>query len=399
MLIIKLSSLDATSLEYVRISKKSAATEWVSGDWSIVKQQAQRQKIVLVIPTEDVLLSEVSIPGRNKKHLQQAVPYALEDNLAEDIEQLHFAIHRPTNSEITYVATINRQRLSAWLTVLHEQDLYPMAVLPDVLLLPLHDEAWTIAAHQNRVLMRQATYSGYASIDTLLPLLLENTLADEDEEKRPQQLMLHNVSASLWQALPESLPRYELKDMGHIQQQDIEAVLPLNLLRGFQQAGGAFSLSSLKAWIAPAVLLLLVLAVYLGNIAFNNYRLEAQYLALQEQAKNIYRQTFPGAQNVPNPRFMMEQKLSELNAGEGQGEGAMLPLLAKSTPHLLQHKHINIDGVQYENKRLSIKVRTNKLEDLDKLKNTLAEKTGLNMTLAAPSNTSKGATARLQIEP
>ena len=46
----------------------------------------------LLVPGVDVLLTSVALPKMSSSKLKMAVPFALEENVAENVSQLHFSI-------------------------------------------------------------------------------------------------------------------------------------------------------------------------------------------------------------------------------------------------------------------------------------------------------------------
>ena len=49
-------------------------------------------EIYAVVPGEFLVTNEVSIPSRNRNKVKQALPFALEEKLSEEIESFHFLI-------------------------------------------------------------------------------------------------------------------------------------------------------------------------------------------------------------------------------------------------------------------------------------------------------------------
>jgi len=91
LLLIKINAVDANP-EYALLGKKQKEDSFTPSDWKTVRSHARGRRVLLIIPNEDVVLTSVKIPSKNKKQLLQAIPFALEENLAEDIEDLHFSI-------------------------------------------------------------------------------------------------------------------------------------------------------------------------------------------------------------------------------------------------------------------------------------------------------------------
>jgi general secretion pathway protein L len=73
-------------------------------------------KVVRVlVPGTDVLLAAPVFPARSAAKLLQLVPFALEDQLASDVELLHFALGRQRPDQSLPVAVVDHQRLRACL--------------------------------------------------------------------------------------------------------------------------------------------------------------------------------------------------------------------------------------------------------------------------------------------
>src|ERR1700694_640294 len=65
-----------------------------SGPLMLAAARAAGRRVCVLAPGADVLLAEPDVPVKAGAKLQQLVPYALEEHLADDIDDLHFAIGR-----------------------------------------------------------------------------------------------------------------------------------------------------------------------------------------------------------------------------------------------------------------------------------------------------------------
>src|SRR5580658_2079691 len=68
-----------------------------SGPLNLAVPRAAGRRVCVLVPGADVLLAEPDVPVKAGAKLQQLVPYALEEHLAEDIDDLHFSIGRRTS--------------------------------------------------------------------------------------------------------------------------------------------------------------------------------------------------------------------------------------------------------------------------------------------------------------
>src|SRR5436853_826651 len=108
-----------------------------SGPLTLAAARAPGRRVCALVPGADVLLAEPEIPVKAGAKLQQVVPYALEEQLADDIDDLHFAIgKRAADSARTPVAVIRRSLMDEWLTSLKSSGLEPESMYTESDLLP-----------------------------------------------------------------------------------------------------------------------------------------------------------------------------------------------------------------------------------------------------------------------
>src|SRR3974390_3831132 len=62
------------------------------GPLALAAARTAGRRVCVLVGGADVLLAEPEVPVKAGAKLQQLVPYALEEHLAEDIEALHFAL-------------------------------------------------------------------------------------------------------------------------------------------------------------------------------------------------------------------------------------------------------------------------------------------------------------------
>ena len=63
------------------------------GELEQLKDFARQRRIFCLIDSANIYINQVLLPaGRNRRKLIQAIPFAMEDDLAEELENLHFAL-------------------------------------------------------------------------------------------------------------------------------------------------------------------------------------------------------------------------------------------------------------------------------------------------------------------
>jgi general secretion pathway protein L len=144
--------------------------EWLDNDQRVYRGSAAElaaaaagRRPLLVARGEYITLSAAKVPGRNRNTWLKALPYALEEYLADDVEKLHFAPGEPTPTGDIPVAVVQHQLLSGWLASCAQAGVEPVAVIPDYLLLPLSTAgSWSLLLEDDRASVRSGPWSGFS---------------------------------------------------------------------------------------------------------------------------------------------------------------------------------------------------------------------------------------------
>jgi len=97
-----------------------------SGSLEEAAEAAGDHAVIVLVPAQEVLLTSVHIPARSAAKIKAALPFALEENLADDVEDLHFAIGVRQENNRLPVAVVARDKMSQWLHRLSEAGIEPV---------------------------------------------------------------------------------------------------------------------------------------------------------------------------------------------------------------------------------------------------------------------------------
>ena len=116
-LVIRLRAADEAPASWLIVDAHGARSGAVhSGPVEDALGLAQGRRVVLLLPGAEIALAEPELPVRGGARIAQAVPFALEEQLATDVEALHFAVGaRPAGAAGTPVAVVSRAALERWL--------------------------------------------------------------------------------------------------------------------------------------------------------------------------------------------------------------------------------------------------------------------------------------------
>lgn len=414
-LFIKLDNKNPDTVQWVVIDEAGNPEATVrQGSLAEARDFVHQRRVVCAIPGTDVYLSHVNLPSsRSRRKLQQAVPFALEDDLAEDLDDLQFALGKeqtviasgsedpPSQSLVNLpVAVINKDRLRNYLDRLDEAGIKPHVITPDVLAVPYQDHEWSICIDEKNALIHTRPQAGFACDLENLPFLLEAALnPDSGQEAVPSQIRIWNHNGAVaplnldheiqvdW-VEPDSLPVATLA-RGYKKDHYI------NLLQGefsYQQEYGKL----LKPWQLPAALLLaLVIVLFTSNI-IEYQRLKNQQAELKQTMVDLYQQAFPDARNIPQPRAQMEAKLKEVGDASNS-ESPFLKLLNYVAAEISTNPQIQINSLNFNGSRLDLELSVPELATLDSLKQRLDQHTDIATQLQSASTEGDKVSGHLRI--
>ncbi|MDM8547590.1 type II secretion system protein GspL [Candidatus Venteria ishoeyi] len=395
----------------LRLTEQPVCTAWINGEineGSLEKLPPFRGSLVVLLPTTEILLSSVKLPIKQTQRIRQAVPYALEENLADDVENLHFALGQRDKAGNQAVAVISHHFMQSILQRLKNASLQVHSLLPDVLAVPYPSNGWGILYLGGLALVRTGAHSGFAIEQAQLPEWCQLALNDKSLTK-PETIDLysHDSGTELLQGL--ATQGIEI----HLQQQEQGAIallaetlkkppkaasLPLNLIQTpYQQRDLLQALW--KPWRLTAGLLVLWLALWLGLAWQENQQLQQQKISLKQQINALYRETFPKARKIVNPKVQMERALNQLKQQnrKGKQDEGLLQLLLSSHIALLQTPKFYLKKLDYQKNTLHLDFELASLQDLESLKQKL-KNAGLQVSTQSASSQDHKAKVRLKIQ-
>ncbi|MFP6796601.1 MAG: type II secretion system protein GspL, partial [Pseudomonadales bacterium] len=152
--------------------------------------------VLLVVPTEHVVSIQVSIPGRSASQIRRGLPYALEEYLADDLNDMHIASGTIRPGEVVDCLVLPRTLLQDWLAALDDVGLKPGKALVDGTLLGCDDGAIGLLFEGERVLVSAA--HELAAIDRPnLIAVLDSLRSAHPPDSRP---VLQVINGDLTQA-------------------------------------------------------------------------------------------------------------------------------------------------------------------------------------------------------
>lgn len=117
----------------------------------------------LLVPSESVLLLTVDLPLASRAKRVAALPFAIEDRIADPLDAVHIALGAEVAPQRYLVAVVRHALMRQWVEAAEAAGLGHAAMVPDALALPVPDASeWSAEAGDGRVLVRTGDGAGFA---------------------------------------------------------------------------------------------------------------------------------------------------------------------------------------------------------------------------------------------
>jgi general secretion pathway protein L len=350
----------------------------VSGELVQAVPLATSRRVVVIVPGNEVLTTESDAPAKSAAKLAQVIPFALEERVADEIENLHFAIgERDATTGRVPVVVVARARIDAWLAELQAAGLHPQALYSEASLLPampgqlialLDGDALTLRLAEGPPLVMPAL----SITDAFELALAGQTSQVAGLEPPPLGLLLYSGHDE-WQAHQDEVDA--LRDRFTGVKVQLLPSGPLSVLAPAAASGDAINLlqgalavtspmqQNWKSWRVAAVLAASLLCLHIGARYFELTRLRKSEAALDANIQDAFRIAMPGQQNSMNARRRVEARLAEIR-GSGGG-GALLPALSAVATARAAVPTATIEGITFRDGTLDLRISAPDAASLD----------------------------------
>lgn len=361
--------------------------------------QAKGRRLITFVPAERVTLTVVEVPSRNPQKVLQAVPFMLEDRLAEDVESLHFALGQRDDTR-QLVAAIGRGHMQELMDSLSAAGLIPSRMIPDVCAVPSEPGTAVAVVEDGVALVRFPDGSGFGADSDLAAKLLRRRTDVEGSDVTRVVIHASLEDADTFDALladltqervKQTLPDGRLALLAH----SVTGQRSLDLLQGDFKLQTSFQ-EHWRQWRLAASLLVACLVLGLVQQVTSYVRLRHQAAALDAQVEQLFTQAMPGSRLQPGTEMeQMKQRLAALQGGNAAG--SLLVLLDALGKGLNTNPSIQITGINYQSGSLQAQLQAADIGALDALKGALNGKDGISANLDSVNASGSQVTGRITL--
>lgn len=311
-------------------------------------------KTTVVMPANQASIFSLQLPRLSEKKARQAIPYALEEQLSEPLDALHFAFESLHSEPHSYlVVVIEKLKMEQLIETLKTKGLTFNAITLDWFALNEHESCLTT----DQLLVYQEDYKGALSLN-----LAEHYL------KNPQAgtyLSFSDSNKSLTTLEFEALDEPCVNWLAH----RLQRKKPMNLCQGEyqQQEEGEFWHRRGYQWLAALAALWLLFMIVAD--LFNIHQLNQNIAQIDKKIEVIYKEFFPDAKQVISPKFRISQIIGE---GSESKQGKFWSLLSQLS-NALAKSDAQIEKLTYQNDRLNMTLACPDFASLERLENQLKQ--------------------------
>ena len=347
-----------------------------NGSLEEAKGATTGRRVAVLVPAAEVLNLEVELPVRSGTRAAQLVPFALEEQLATDVETQHFAIAPGAADGRTAVAVVTRSLMDDWLARLTAAGIAPELLCTDAALMP------HVAGHAVALLEGDTLSFSDGQDDARLTLSappggFASALGIAFGEELPGTELLLHANPLDWQhrsaeveATRPSLAGLKVQLLGSGALPWLAAQLPvarpINLLQGAYARRTSLG-AGWARWRVAAALAAALLALHAGSQLYSLWHLGRSERELDSAIAALAGSLAPaGTESV---RRALEPRLLEARAQGGRS--GLLAALQGLSQAMSGVPGARVHALDFRDGVLQLRVRAGDAQSLDRINQSL----------------------------
>ncbi len=414
-LVIRLGSNRDDVASWIAVDDNgSRISQPVVGTLAEATRDIGNRAVIVLVPAATVFTTAIDIPIRGGSRLLAALPFALEENLAEDIDKLHFAAGARRDSGLLPVAVVAHEQMREWLNRLDDASISAAKIIPEIYGLSRIPGTLSLLVAEQQILFndggdKQFVLQDVKPSDVLsIAGALDDSSTDDaaaaqgqsghllvycepadDERFKHDWIALRNELASVdINLLPDGvLPRLAVT---------VAAGSGINLLQGPYGAKADFA-ALLRPWRYAAILLLALGITAFAAKVVDYYRLGQEEAALQQQFAEMYALVRPGdSRALADPMAAVNSLRRSL--GGPAAVHIFLPSLQQLGSALQQNNSAQIEAISYRAGVIDVRLTAPDVATLDRIQKSVSSSGRFSASIQSTDQEGGKISSRIQIK-
>lgn len=318
----------------------------------IQKIQKQTKQTILVAPSTQFGIHQVQLPALSEKKARAAIPFALEENLAQNVPATHFAFDKNFYHQGQYLVVVTDKTYLLELS----QRLKAKGIFFNTLTIDwfsLNDSEMAIL--KTYCLVHDKAYHGAIQED-LAPSFLPNLPFERiyffsDSNPNFKQLLSHPIE--------------EIKENAYIWiAKRLQQKKPFNLFQGDLAQGEE---KKNRRWYqAAGMMIFVVVFTFLLTNSIKLYQITQETKIIDSQIATIYHRYFPNSKEVINPKFRLSHYLQTAQTQKDAQFWTLLNRLANSVNTAAQ-----VVQLRYHDQLINLTILAKSFDELETIQASL----------------------------
>ena len=378
-----------------------------SGSLVDAAREVRERSVIVLVPASEVPTFSVDLPAKGAR-LIAALPFALEDQVADDIEDLHFAAGKRHASGALSVAVVAKTTLVDWIERLSDAGIQASSIIPENHGLARIPNTASLLLAEDQLFFNDGDESTFV-ISGMSPsdaLVAANIIGDTEFET-PDHLLVYCDSAANetyekdWASLRHELSSVDVSLLP-------DGVLPrlaitvasgegINLLQG--GFGPRTEIAALfQPWKYAAMFLLALGVVGIIGKAADYYRLSVEHTALKQQFAEEYRQLRPGdSREIVDPVATVNSLRRSIGAG-GNTPTIFLPSLLQLADALQKNDAATVEAISYRAGVIDVRLNAPDISTLNQIVQAVNASGRFSASLKSADSVGDRVNSRIQIQ-
>ena len=378
-----------------------------NGPLADAARYADDRSVVVLVPAASVLTATADIPVKRGPKLLSALPFALEEQLADDIDDLHFAAGVRGEGGLLPVAIVAHVHMRDWLERLQQAGISPARLVPENQGLARIPGTLSLLVAEGQVMFNDGADNEFVlqSVKPSDALAVAGALNDDDEADASGHLLVycepddeqrfehdwialrHEMSSVDINLLPDGvLPRLAVT---------VASGRGINMLQG--RYGAKTEMSAMfRPWRLAAALLLALGLVGVAGKGADYYLLSQEETALKAQFSEIYREIRP-----QDNREILDPvaTVNSIRRGTGGPSAAQvfLPSLQQLSIAIAQNDSASIEAISYRAGVIDVRLTAPDVATLDSIQKIVRSSGRFTASIQSTDQVGEKVSSRIQI--
>ncbi len=375
------------------------------GSLADAAREVRGRAVIALVPASEVVTLSADIPAKGAK-LQAALPFALEDQVADELELLHFAAGARRDDGSIPVAVVRRQTLSDWLTWLSDAGIEANRIVPENHGLAKTPNTMSMLVGDGLVMFNDGERTEFVIAD-MNPsealaaagilggeesagkhLLVYCDPADSERYEKDWALLRHELASVDVNQLPDgALPRLAVT---------VASGAGINLLQGGFGPKTEFA-DAFRPWRFAAMFLLALGALGIVAKATDYYRLSVERDALQAQFADEYRRVRPNDTREVLDSTGTVNSLRRAQGGAAAGPQVFLPSLQQLAAAVASHESVKIEAISYRAGVVDVRLTAPDIPTVDDIVQSVGDSGRFTASMQSADSVGEQIASRIQI--